>query len=261
MKETMINEPFLINEPRRAGLPRRLVSRLFREGVPPKRVFKEAWKQYREGKRNPEELLLWNSPKRRRKMRKIRRVRRARLGGRRSRLTVRKSPRGVRISPRARLVKRSRGMLLNPLSELALVNEPRRRIRRYRRNPLGFGNPALLGIETRDVLPDTLGAIGGFIGVKVIPDFIFPATWRVGLMRYGSKGLTTVGLTLLANKFLGRRFGRMVLIGGLVALGSEIAGELLVKIGLPLSSAMSLGAYMPEETSNMNAYIPFEQAR
>ena len=175
------------------------------------------------------------------------------------RITVFKRKRGgVRVSPLSRLASHSRGAFLNPIDFSGLESN-RRRSRRYRRNPALLSNPmgAIGGVvrEVQDVLPDTLSAVGGFVGVKVIPKYIFPANWQVGMLRYASKGITTVALTLVANQVLGKRVGRMVLVGGLVAIGTELAGELLMKVGADISDVLSLGAYLPADYAGMDAYV------
>ena len=191
------NEPFLINAPKRLT------------------------------KSNPvlQDLMIVNKPKRGgvKKM-----ARRKRASGRKHRLTLR----GRRISPISRLAPRMAGTVVNPFAGLNPRRRKRRSIRRYRRNPA-----LALPLVGRIMIPDVMeiaGGVGGFIAVKSIPQMVFPATWQVGIMRPVSQGLTAIGTSLIANRFLGKKVGKMVLYGGLIAMASELVGQLLVKAGLPL---------------------------
>lgn len=221
-----IKEPFLINAPK--GLPSRLLKRLMKQGLTPKEAFKKAWKLKKRGITNPVSDLMIVNPKRKRGGKKMRRKRKSGT----HRLTVRGRKGSLRVSRKSRLAPSfaRRGALINPLSGFALN---RRKRRTYRRNaPLTL--PLIGRIDTRTVIPEVLGLSGGFIAVKSLPQMIFPINWQVGIMGYASKGITAIVLSMVAKRVVGSRVAKYVLYGGLTAIATELIGQLMVKVGLPV---------------------------
>lgn len=216
-----VYEPFLINPPKR---------------LPQKR---------KKRKRNP--LMIVNS-KRKRGEKKMARKKRSYKKRKPSRLTVYRSKRGgVDISPFSRLASRSAGTHLNPFAGFSglSANKKRRSIRRRR-------NPALsLPLVGRIAIPDmteVFAGSAGFIAVKSLPTMVFPANWQTGIMGYASKGITLIGVSMLSSKFLGRKVGNAVAMGGAIAIASELLGQLLVKAGMPVSLyEPTVGLYEPTQ--------------
>ncbi len=235
-----ISEPFLVNAPK--GLPAGILKKFMRKGLSSRAAFKAAWKQYRRGKKNPvAELMLINSKKR-----KVVKMSRKRSTGRKHRLSVSGSRGHLRVARKSRLAPHfaSSGLSINPFAGLSAN---RRRRRSLYRNPARSISVPMLGSMELPQIPELLGGVAGFVAVKSLPTMLFPANWQVGVMRIASQGITTLGVSLLANRFLGRRIGRMALYGGLIAMGSELAGQLMVKVGVPVGlylQPQDLGYYM-----------------
>lgn len=167
----------------------------------------------------------------------------------RHRLSVTGKRGGLHVTRRSRLAPRfaARHMSINPFSFDGLSANRRRSRRHLRRNPAGSIAVPVLGNFELPRIPELAGGIAGFVAVKSLPSMIFPATWQKGYMRIASQGITVVGATLLANRMLGRNVGRMVLYGGLIAIGSELVGQLMVKVGVPV------GVYL--QPQDMGYYI------
>lgn len=229
----MLNEPFMINPVSKKRKVRKIkLVKKVRPIIIPKPIIVKVKK---------------------RKIKKERKVKK--IMSKSHRLTVYKAKRGVKISPKARLVHKYRGHIINPLDsigELALFNpRHRRHIMRYKHNPLGVATNKLMGFSVVDTLPDVVACLGGFAGAKIIPSFIpVPVSWKVGIQGTAVKLATVLVLTIGANKLLGSKVAKAVFVGGLVAVGSELLGDILVKAGLPLSEAISLGATItPQDLS------------
>lgn len=165
-------------------------------------------------------LMLINKPKSQRRKTHMAKKKTHRLSafGRAGALT---------LSGHSRLAPMSRGMFINPARR-------RRSIKRYRSNP-ALALPAGLGRLEIPAINELAGGIAGFVAVKTVPTMLFPITWRTGYMKYVSEGITVVALTVIANKVMGRAVGKAVLMGGLIAIGSELAGSLLAKVGVPMN--------------------------
>jgi hypothetical protein len=242
-----VKEPFLINPPKRlkARKARRVAVRKFKRFSLKRRPIKiktrktglvihskkrKSIKRSASGrfvKTNPlSTLMLINKPKSKRRTKMARR----KSGLKARRLSVFGRPGAVSLSSFSRLAPHSRGMHLNPARS--------RRVRHYRSNP-ALALPAGLGRIEIPAMNELAGGVAGFIAVKAIPSMLFPVTWRSGYMKYVSAGITVVALTVIANKILGRSVGKAVLMGGLIAIGSEIAGTLLAKVGVPMNYYLS----------------------
>ena len=164
-----------------------------------------------------------------------RRKRRARRGGtKKHRLTLI----GRRISPRSRIARRMRGAMVNP------------RI-------LGMALPKISG----DVVNQLIGMTAGYVAVKAIPQIIFPASWRVGIMDTVSKVATVFGVTMVSGMVLrNRAMQNAILVGGLFS----VAIDLLSTVSpIPLKSS-SVGYIMPPSNklvaSNLGVYqVPENQ--
>lgn len=215
-----VKEPFLINPPKRLRRKRRIKRK----------------------RKNPIADLMIINRKRRKIHSKKKRggIKMARKRSKTRRLSVSGRSGRVRVSPLSRLAPRSAGRILNPF---ASTNRHRMK-RKYYRNP-ALAIP-LIGKVDID-LKEIGGGIAGFVLVKTVPSMVFPMNWQVGIMRIASQGLTAIVGSMLAGKFLGKRFGKMVLYGGLIALGSELAGQLLVKVGVPLAQVNGMGLYLTPE--------------
>ena len=101
---------------------------------------------------------------------------------------------------------------------------------------------------------DSLFITAGFMGVKIIPARFVPVEWKTGVKGYAVKGLITLALSMATNKVVSKEAGKLVLLGGLVALETEIAGQLLDKAGVTtVSESLSLGAYV--DNNQMSAYV------
>lgn len=194
---------------------------------------------------NPVSDLMLINPKRKRKRggSKMKRRKTSKRAKRRS-LSVTGRRGSLRVASGSRLAPSfaRRGTMINPFAT------NRRIRRRVRRNP-AISIP-LAGRFDIPAIPELAGGIAGFVAVKSIPSMIFPANWQVGLMRVASQGITTIASSLLASRFLGKRFGKMVLTGGLIAMGTELVGQLLVKMGVPLGlylQPQDMGYYMTEQ--------------
>lgn len=155
--------------------------------------------------------------------------------------TMRKHSRRIRFSGR-----RSLG-LMNPFSGMDFSEN--RRKRRYNRNPaiLGTIAPAL---DTSTILPELAGGLVGFVAAKAIPTLVMPANWQSGVMKYVGQGVSTLVVSYAASKVMNKRVGKMVLYGGMIAIGTELLGGLLLKVGVPISDVMGMGLYLsPQDMS------------
>lgn len=225
MKRT---EPFLINPPKRR---RRKIKRSIK-------------------RRNPATLMMINRKKRRTKggVKKMAK----RRGGRSHRISVTGSRGSLRVARRSRLAPgfASRGTMINPFAGFAMN---RRRVRRYKRNPT-LSLP-LVGSTFIPEPVEILGGAGGFMAVKAIPTMFFPANWQVGVMKIASQGITAVGVSMLASRFLGKKIGRAVMYGGVLAIATELVGQLMLKAGLPV------GYYMAPSAEGLSYYMNERETR
>lgn len=87
---------------------------------------------------------------------------------------------GRRISPRSRIARRMRGMRINP----AIL-------------------PPIMPLIT-----EVVGVTAGFIGVKLIPKYIIPTTWQVGIMGTAVKLGSAIALSAVAGMVLRKQIGR-----------------------------------------------------
>lgn len=121
---------------------------------------------------------------------------------------------------------------------------PIRRRRSYRRNPSMGGFGGLFASSTLKTIGLTAG---GFVAVPFIEGFVakfIPATMQSKLTSYAVKIGSVIGLSWLANRFLGRDAGMKVAIGG-GAYVAIVAVKDLFPTLLPASAGM--GAYLRQQ--------------
>jgi hypothetical protein len=152
---------------------------------------------------------------RRRAARRVR-VHTGRFGRKTRRVRVARHP--VLVNPRRRRHVAKR----RTARRYAYVSNPRRHVRRHRRNPGGGG---FMSIFSKPTLKNVGFAVVGLAGTPMLTGFIqkyLPASLTGNkYANYAVKGAAAYGLSLVANKVAGREAGRAVLIGGLayVTLG------------------------------------------
>lgn len=214
---------------------------LRRAGMTPSQAMRKAWTENPEGGN----ILMYSNP-RRRKGRKSRRSRR--------------NPGQFAANPKRR---RSRRVRRNSFA----VNPKRRRTyRRTRRNPavLGFAMPSVMPL-----LQDALWVAGGAVGTEMVGNIAmrqFPQLGASVTMRLVTKGVAALGLGMVAAKFVGKRQGALLAVGGL----SPIVADFLKSAtsGIPLLAGMSaatlpapvsgsaLGIYAPLDNNGLGFYAP-----
>jgi hypothetical protein len=145
--------------------------------------------------------------------------------------TARKTRRTRRAAPRVVRVKRA--VLFNPRRRRArrVSAAPRRRsIRRYRSNPISLGKVFSMGTLK---LAAFTGA--GFLGTPLVSGFIrgyipiTDATTRK-YVGYGVQAVSAYGLSIAAEKVVGKEAGRAVLAGGLAYVAVSVFQTLLPQL-------------------------------
>jgi hypothetical protein len=168
---------------------------MYREGRSKASAFREAWKQYRPGRKNDprkkrriknpvEELMLLNKP---------RRSKSSRVG--RHRLSIFGTRGGYHISRKSRLAPRMAGFSVNP--------------------------PILKGVipNIPELLPELVGVLVGFEGVRMLPKYIIPAKWQTGIIVTVSKIVTIIVLSSVAGLVLKKpAIQKAIFVGGLMAV-------------------------------------------
>lgn len=182
--------------------------------------------------------------------------------GRKSRRS-RRNPGQFTANPRRRKGRRSRRNFYAP--------NPRRRSHRkgrrsYRRNPavMGLSIPAVMPL-----LQDALWVAGGAVGTEMVGNIAirqFPQLGASTTMRLVTKGVAALGLGMVASKFVGRRQGALLAVGGLSPIVADflksatsgiplLAGISPAQIAAPASGS-ALGFYKPMSDSGLGFYAP-----
>jgi len=132
----------------------------------------------------------------------------------------------VRVSKRSKLVKRSRGRMLNPSGILGRI-------------------PPMM---------DIIYLAGGGIITRFIPTLLpIPVKLKTGLGRIAVQGVSAIGLGYIIGKvFKQERIGRLVLMGGLVSTAITIIDSYILKGRL---AEGDLSVYLPADTE-VSAYLP-----
>lgn len=212
---------------------------LRRAGLSPSQAMRKAWTENPEGGN----ILMYSNP--RRKSRKSRRSRR--------------NPGQFAANPKRR---RSRRVRRNSFA----ANPKRRRsYRRTRRNPalMGFSMPAVMPL-----LQDALWVAGGAVGTEMVGNLAmrqFPALGASTTMRLVTKGVAALGLGMVAAKFVGKRQGALLAVGGLSPIVADflksatsgiplLAGASVAQIPAPVSGS-ALGIYAPLD-NGLGFYAP-----
>jgi hypothetical protein len=157
------------------------------------------------------------------------------------------NPRRRRRSPARR---RSAVVRVTRRQRAVLVN-PRRRRHSYRRNPAMLG-----GLFSTSMLKTIGLTAGGFVAVPFVEGFVakmLPASIQGKMTTYAVRIASVIGLAMLGSKFLGRKAGEEIAIGGGVYLAMTAAHDLAPGV-LP---TFGLGSYLraqPLLGSGMGAY-------
>jgi hypothetical protein len=214
----MANEAFLINPVKRSAFGR------FMKSKKVKRHTKRMHRKARKARKNPlglNELMILNRPKRARGVKQIMaKKRHARKAAKVTRKVSHKKYHRLslssdhRISKRSRIAHKMRGMQINP-----------------------FKLPAIMPI-----IGQVAGVGVGYYGVKLLPKYILPAAWQVGIAGTASKIGITVALSMAA-KYVFKKpdLQRAILVGGLIAVATELIDPML---GLTAAAPATTAGYI-----------------
>ena len=166
----------------------------------------------RRAARNPAEIVLMGNPIRRRTY--------------------------VAKKRRKRNVRRRHGRKHNPLLAKATRHHRRRRsnVRHTRRRR----NPLALALPVRELMPTALYAIGGGVAARAIPQLVLKDK-NTGIFGYGANALTTVVLSMLLGKFVGKNASVGALLGGTVMTVGRIIAEQFGKSVVEFQSLLGAG--------------------
>lgn len=135
-----------------------------------------------------------------------------------------------RVSRPRRAAKRTRravAVLINPRKRRTYRRNPVRVARRYRRNP------GVRSIFSADSMSKVGYAALGIWGVPVVAgaiNYVLPATINSmistnPIMKIALKGASAFGLYWVADKFISKKAGEFVLVGGLAYLALSVVNE------------------------------------
>lgn len=118
----------------------------------------------------------------------------------------------------------------NPIARRA---SPRRRktshLRRYKRNPIGLTR----GRGNLHIMPLILPAImvgGGAVLAELAMGYApIPANLKTGILRNGTKALIAVGMGMLVAKFVNRKFGEALAVGGITISAHDAIKDALIQ--------------------------------
>lgn len=89
---------------------------------------------------------------------------------------------------------------------------------------------------------EALWGAAGFVGAKMVPSLLpIPVQLKVGPMRYVTGAVTAWGLGQVAGKFVNKRVGDAIFVGGMIAVAVDVVQEVV----LPMLPAAGGGAAAP----------------
>lgn len=209
---------------------------------------------------NPQLILAGNPTRKRFKTmaKSYRRKRRGRKAAPRRRRRVRTNyaASGLIANPRRR--RRSHRRRTRRAYAINPVRRRRRHVRRIRRHYRI--NPALMGFQL-PALQDVLFTGAGIVIPPIMTSFVMgylPADWKTSRAAYyGVKVASVLVPSMLVRKFVSRRAGNLMLVGGAASFAIDLVREFMPTL-LPASSVGAqpfLGFYerMPNRTPMMAA--------
>lgn len=168
-----------------------------------------------------------------------------------------------RAAPRRRVVVVNANPIRRRRRRRAVAKTTRRRA--YRRNPIravrrarraigsrigGRGFPKISGL----IMPAVgigAGAVLAELGMGYLP---IPANFKTGPMRHATKGVVSLALGLVVSKFVNKKAGELMALGGLTIAAHDLMKEAVLR-ALPSAKFGGLGYYNPGQLTQLGQYV------